>query len=199
MVSRLERGLGDSASLQTWALAAAAVGQQLVSFLEDVPGAHAPRDLEHLRRQELVIAAARSGGWVARPEAPLLVGGGRPRSIDVLLDREMRRELAIVEVWDFLDDVGAGLRSLDEKRLALEERAAERHVGALWVVRGTRRNRALIGSLPELFTSRFPASSHDWLRALGDSAAPMPADTGLVWTDVAGTRLVAWHRAGGRR
>ena len=49
-------------------------------------------------------------------------------------------------------------------------------VGALWVVRGTRRNRALIGSLPELFTSRFPASSHDWLRALGDSAAPMPAD-----------------------
>ena len=38
MVSRLERGLGDSASLQTWALAAAAVGQQLVSFLEDAPG-----------------------------------------------------------------------------------------------------------------------------------------------------------------
>ena len=49
--SELERGLGANASLVTWAVAAAAVGEQLVGFLERAPGAAPPRDIEHLRRQ----------------------------------------------------------------------------------------------------------------------------------------------------
>src|SRR5690242_12478487 len=42
--SELERGLGTNASLETWAMAAAAVGEQLVGFLERAPGATPPRD-----------------------------------------------------------------------------------------------------------------------------------------------------------
>jgi transcriptional regulator with XRE-family HTH domain len=54
-VSELERGLGATASLETWACVAAAVGEQLVGFLELAPGATPPRDIEHLRRQGAII------------------------------------------------------------------------------------------------------------------------------------------------
>src|SRR5688572_26672218 len=40
-VSELERGVGAGASLETWALAAAAVGEQLVGFLEHAGGSNA--------------------------------------------------------------------------------------------------------------------------------------------------------------
>ena len=176
---------------------AAAVGEQLVGFLEAAPGASPPRDLEHLRRQELVIATAQFGGWACRPEAPLVAAAGRPRSIDVLLERQVRHELGIVEIWDYLDDVGAAMRSLDEKQLLLAAagQSDATRVGALWVVRGTRRNRELVAAYPELFCARFPASSTGWLAALVDPHAPMPGQPGLMWTDVPGKRLIAWHRS----
>ena len=63
--SRLERGGAGTASIETLAACAAAVGAQLAAFLEAVPGADLPRDMEHLRRQQLVIAIARGGGWIA--------------------------------------------------------------------------------------------------------------------------------------
>ena len=58
-------------------------------------------------------------------------------------------------------------------------------------MRGTQRNRRLVGSLPALFAARYPAPSQAWLRALRDTATPMPSSAGLAWTDVAGTRLIA--------
>ena len=45
-----------------------AVGHQLAAFLELTPGATPPRDVEHLRRQQLVIDTATAGGWRAVPE-----------------------------------------------------------------------------------------------------------------------------------
>src|SRR5206468_7441965 len=56
--SELERGLGTNASLETWAMAAAAVDEQLVAFFERASGAEQPRDIEHLRRQNAVIEFA---------------------------------------------------------------------------------------------------------------------------------------------
>lgn len=198
-ISRMERGKGSTASLETWAAAAAALGEQLVSFLERAPGADLPRDYQHLKRQELVIATARAGGWRALPEEPVDDDLTRSRSVDVALLRAVRREAAVVEVIDFFDDVGAVQRNLDGKVAALERRlthgrdltTATWRVQGLLVVRDTRRNRALVRELASLFAAKFTASSVAWLKALADPDATMPAAAAMLWTDVAGTRLIA--------
>ena len=102
-------------SIETWARVAAAVGDQLVGFLELAPGATPPRDIEHLRRQSALIAAAAAGGWTALPELAIDPGAIRSRSIDVALIRRAAARPSLVEVWDWFDDVGASLRGLDAK------------------------------------------------------------------------------------
>jgi len=190
--SRLERGLTTAVSLETLAAAAAAVDTQLAAFVEAMPGASLPRDIEHLRRQALVVTLAARGGWRATPEAALVGDGPRPRSIDVLLTRAERREVAVVEVWDLLIDGGDAMRGLEAKVAATSE-----HLGAGWRVEGllllrrTARNRRLVGDLGALFRARYPASSRTWLTALGDPATAMPAAAGFAWTSVAGDRLLA--------
>ena len=191
-VSRLEGGHGSDAGIDTWAACAAAVGLQLAAFLEGAPGADLPRDIEHLRRQNLVVATALAGGWRAEPESALQGDGPRARSIDVLLTRVPSREAAVVEVWDLLTDGGAAMRGLEAKVLATRDRLGPGwRVRGLLVVRGTQRNRSLIGGLAALFAARYPASSHTFLRALREPGTPLPDADGLAWTDVRGARLLA--------
>ena len=193
LVSALERGHGAGATIETWACLAAAVGEQFVGFLERAPGADRPRDMEHLRRQSALIELASAGGWSALPELAVDPGLTRGRSIDVALVRRATREAVVVEVWDWFDDVGAGLRSLDAKCAALATRFAggssdptRWHVRGLYVVRGTRRNRRLVDELRPLFAARFPASSISWLRTLAEPTHAMPASDGLLWTNRGG-------------
>ena len=121
-LSEIERGRGATASVETWACLAAAVGEQFVAFLERAPGADLPRDIEHLRRQSALIELAGRGGWAALPELAIDDGAVRSRSIDVALVRPASGEAVAVEVWDWFDDVGASLRGLDAKVAALERR-----------------------------------------------------------------------------
>jgi hypothetical protein len=186
----MESGAGQSASIETWAAVAAAAGAQLACFLEDRPGATRPRDYEHLKRQQLVIDLARGGGWTARAEAAVDPSWSRSRSVDVLLERNMGREAAIVEIWDFFEDVGAAWRGLDRKIATLARTRTDRTVSGLVVVRGTRRNRGLVREFGSLFRTHFPASSVAWLRTF-TGPATMPAQAGFLWTDVRGTRLIA--------
>lgn len=198
-VSRLERTRGSDAPLVTWAAVGAAVGLQMAAFFEHAPGASLPADLQHLRGQNLIVETAGRGGWAAIPEAPLPGDGPRPRSIDVLLERPARRESAVVEVWDLLLDVGAAMRGLEAKVQATRARLGpDWHVEGLLVVRGTARNRALIGEFAPLFEARYPASSVEWIRALTDPVVPIPDGAGFAWTDVAGTRLVPARLITGR-
>ena len=84
------------------------------------------------------------------------------------------------------------MRSLEAKVLATRDRfGPEWSVQGLLVVRGTHRNRQLIGGLGALFAARYPASSHDWLAALRDASVSLPIAAGLAWTDVRGERLMA--------
>lgn len=190
-VSRMELGQGAGASLETWACVAAAVGEQLVAYLERAPGATLPRDHAHLRGQEAVIRFARTGGWRPMPEAALDLLAYRSRSVDVLLVRENRNETAAVEIWDWFDDVGAAMRSFDGKVAAAAGTTTPGlRSSGLWVVRATRRNRALVVELRALFGAKFPASSAAWLHALADPGARMPDGNGLLWIDVRGTRLI---------
>ena len=197
-VSRMERGLGASASLETWAAVAVSAGAQLAAFLEELPGAARPRDYEHLKRQQLVVEAAVAGGWRATIEHPTGRRSDRPASVDVRLDRAERRETAIIEIWDWFDDVGAAYRGFDEKLTAASREHARRELGGAdpWrvsgviVVRATRRNRQLVREFRTLFRTRFPGTSATWLASIG-GPAPMPAEPGLLWTDVRGARLFA--------
>lgn len=200
-VSGLERGRGSTASIEVWASLAAAVGLQLAAFLEAMPGATRPRDYEHLKRQQLIIALAAEGGWGAKPELAIDHGPGRSRSIDVYLERPATGETIVVEVWDFFDDVGAALRGLDGKLAAVARRdatvvgtdaaTAEHRVRGLFVVRGTHRNRALVREFSGIFRVRFGGSSGAAIASLGDPSQPFPLQDAFVWTDVAGTRLIA--------
>jgi transcriptional regulator with XRE-family HTH domain len=196
-VSRMERGSGRTASLETWASMAIASGSQLASFLEELPGASRPRDYEHLKRQQLVLDTSRPGGWTGRVEARL-DPWPRSRSVDVLLERGNPAEIAVTEIWDFFDDVGESWRSLDGKIATLRTERPAATVAGLFIVRGTRRNRELVREFASIFRERFPGSSVAWLRAL-TTTAPMPHESGLLWTDVRGTRLIPARRLHGER
>lgn len=191
--SDLERGRGGSAPLELWAIAAAAVGQEMVAFLDQAPGSDLPRDIEHVRRQSAIVSRAASGGWAAEPELRV-VGPASGRVIDVLLSREARGEAAVIEIWDWLADVGAALRSFDEKVAAVRAMHPTWSVGGAWVLRGTRRNRALVAELAPLFQARFPARGRAWLDALARPDRPMPPAPGLLWTDAPLARLTAARR-----
>jgi len=188
--SRIERGREPGVALETLCACAAALNVQLAGFVEAMPGADLPRDIEHLRRQNLVVAIGAKGGWTAIPEAA--VDQGRwSRSIDVLLGRATRREAAVVEIWDLLLDGGEAMRGLAGKVQALREHLSGGwRVQGLLLVRGTHRNRPLVRQLRPLIDARVPASSSGWLRALGDPAIAMPVADGFAWTDVQGTRLI---------
>ena len=56
--SRIERGVTTAVSVETLASCGAAVGLQLAAFVERAPGASLPRDIEHLRRQSLLVGIA---------------------------------------------------------------------------------------------------------------------------------------------
>lgn len=190
--SRLERGITSAVSLETLAACAAAVGLQLAAFLELGPGASLPRDIEHLKRQALLIRISMRGGWRAEPEAALAGDGPRPRSIDVLLTRATRHEAAVVEIWDLLGDGGEAMRGLEAKVQATRDRLGPGwRVQGLLLLRRTSRNRQLVRELAPLIAARYPGSSAGWLASLADPARPMPAAGGFAWTSVAGNRMVA--------
>ncbi len=190
--SRLERGMAGPSSLETLASCAAAVDTQLAAYLEAVPGADLPRDIEHLRRQQLVVALARSGGWTARPESPIDPSARRSRSIDVELDRAARREIAVVEIVDLLTDGGDAMRGLADKVAALRRTVGpDWTVSGLLILRSTARNRVLVRELRDLFGARFPASSASWLAALRDQTVAMPRRDGFAWSSVTGDKLFA--------
>ena len=202
--SRLERGRGTVASLETLTAAAAAVHTELAAFIQAQPGADLPRDIEHLRRQELVIRLAVTGGWRARPERPIDPGATRSRSIDVYLSRGDGQEVAVIEIVDLVTDVGDVLRGLADKVAAIRRERAARSadgppslVAGLLVIRATRRNRALVKSLSGMFDSRFPTPGRRWLQALSDPGMPMSAADGFVWSTVSGDRLFAARSASG--
>jgi transcriptional regulator with XRE-family HTH domain len=199
--SRLERGLVTAVTLETLAACASAVDVQLAAFIEARPGADLPRDIEHVRRQELVVTLAAKGGWRARPERPIDPGAPRSRNIDVLLDRPNvhdTAEIAVVEIEDLLTDVGDAFRGLGDKVAAIEREQASKsrlqgspRIAGLLVLRATRRNREIVRRLSGVFRTRFPAASTAWLRALSIADEPMPSRDGFLWSSVRGDRLFA--------
>lgn len=202
-VSAAERGGGAGYTISTWTRLARAVDADLRAYLEQASAAGQPRDIVHLRNQELVIRTAALGGWSARPEHAIGDPNRGARSVDVLLTRAF--ELAVMEVFDWFEDVGAAARSWDRKLARVEASAIGSippppadgreaplpRVSGCWIVRATRRNRELVAAHGALFRARLPGSSRQWLQALTSGATSMPEKPALLWVAVDGSKLWA--------
>lgn len=196
-LGRIERGEGGGHTMDTWQRVALAAGTPLVLRLQRDP-LEATADAGHLAMQELLLRLGRQIGFrgsfelATRPSEPW-------RSSDVGLRDDRRRRLWLIECWNSVGDVGAGARSSARKVAEAEAFAvaiggeAPYRVASCWVVRDTKRNRALVHRYPEVFASRFPGSSHRWAESL-TTGADAPTELGLVWCDRDATRLFAWRR-----
>ncbi|HET7520747.1 MAG TPA: helix-turn-helix domain-containing protein [Candidatus Limnocylindria bacterium] len=183
--SAMERALAATLSLRVWMRATHAVGADLHAYLDQVSAAQRPRDSVHLRHQELLASVASEGGWRVRPEAE--TGSG---FADLVLARP--GDAALIEIWDWVPDVGDAFRSWRRKREHLEASHVTEddvRVSGLWVLRGTRRNRTLLRDHPALFRAQFPGSGAAWLGALSDPSRPMPLEPAILWVSVDGRRL----------
>ena len=201
--SRLEVDRDARYTLATWDRAAHAVGTALNAYLPQTSAADQPRDAVHLRNQELVLRTAAAGGWRGVPEQGLDRELTRSRHGDVVLDRHKApsapMEHCLVEVIDWIPDVGESVRDFDRRLAALDRYAVARMRGdepvprtsGFWLLRATRRNRELVNEHRLFFRARFPGSGRAWLAALTDATKPMPTQPALLWVDVRGTRIFA--------
>jgi transcriptional regulator with XRE-family HTH domain len=195
-ISDLERGDGGTLSLETW---------QQIALVLDLPldlklgrdALEEPSDSGHLDVQELALRLGRGSGYGRTFELPTKPSDPS-RSTDVGLTDERNRRLILVECVNTFGKINAAIRSSDRKRAEAEALAVAIGHGApyavhqVWVVRATKRNRALLARYPELFASRFTASSRAWAAALTNGAPP-PSELGLVWCDVRATRVFEWR------
>jgi transcriptional regulator with XRE-family HTH domain len=196
-ISLMECGRGGSLSLDVWQRAFVALDRPLRL---DMPHDRldAPADAGHLLVQELVLRLARAAGYRTTFELPTRPSDPR-HSADVGLRHDIRRVLALAECWNLMGDVGAAARSTNRKLAEAEQLAVvlggdrPYRVAGCWVVRATRRNREIVARYPEVFAARFPGSSVAWVSAIAAGTLP-PTEPGLVWCDVAGTRLFPWRR-----
>ena len=196
-ISRFEIGLGSGTAIGTWlALAAVLAGGRGSTLARD--WRDEPPDAGHLDVQELLLRLASAIGAHGRFE--LAVGRADPtHSVDVFVRDDGRRRLIVEEAWNSIGDIGAGARSFERKLAATRELAIAICAGnpyevrGVWIVKATRRNRLLVIRYPEIFARWFSGSSRQWVEALTTGATP-PLEPGLVWCDVAATRLSAWRR-----
>ena len=196
-ISRAERGLGGGLTLDAWQRIAIALGTTL-----RVEPAARPAGGDRRRRPP----GDRGAGPATRPcrgvQGPRRAPHEAERALALhrrRLDRRRPRRLTVVECWNTIGDVGAAARTSARKLAEAEAIATARwgerthEVGLVWVVRATKRNRALVARYPEVFASRFPGSSARWVQALAEGDLP-PAEPGLVWTTIGATRIFAWRR-----
>jgi transcriptional regulator with XRE-family HTH domain len=195
-VSDLERGRGGTLSLELWQQVAIILDLSLDLTLGRDP-LEEPADAGHLGVQELVLQLGRLAGYgrtyqlATKPADPSL-------STDVGLTDDSNRRLLQVECVNTFGNINAAIRSSDRKRAEAEAYAIAIGNGEpyaiyqVWVVRATRRNRELLARYPEIFATRFTGSSKAWVAAL-TTGSPPPKEPGLVWCDVAATKVFEWR------
>lgn len=147
-----------------------------------------PDDAGHLIGQEWVIDRARAHARDASFE--LAVRSGRTAPVaDVVVRADADRVLEVVEIWNRLDDLGAATRSSDRKLADAAVLGAMAggdvrpyRVGLCWLLVDTAANRALVARFPAIIAARFPGSSLQLVRALGDGGA-FPEQPAIAWFD----------------
>jgi transcriptional regulator with XRE-family HTH domain len=189
----MERGRGAGSPIGLWIAAAMAVGRPLaITASRNVEPEQ--RTAAHLSAQECVLRRATRNGVTGLFE---LQTRPAPNAnyIDVCLRDDRRRTLSVNEIWNLLDDIGAGSRSFKRKLAEAHELAVVAggdgepyRVTGCWIFLATAANRALLLRYAAIFASLFPGSSRDWARSLNTGSEP-PTEPGLVWIDLAGSRI----------
>ena len=198
-ISELERGKGGGSGVEVWIALGIALERPLsVAFTRD---SKHTMDAGHLGPQELVLRLGRRNGIPGTFE--LATNPATPsRMVDVGLRDDRRRLLALTEISNRIDDLGQTVR--DHRRKVAEAEGLAALIGGddgpyrvafCWILVANAANRELVARYPHIFDAEFPGSSRAWVRALTDGAEP-PLEPGLVWVDVAGTRLFERRSAG---
>jgi hypothetical protein len=200
-ISQLELGRGLGSPMGLWIAVGLAVGSPMAVGTSRSIDAE-PRDAGHLAPQETNLRLAREHGVGGTFELPTRPAPNAP-SIDVGLHDNRHRTLTVVEIWNRLDDLGAGVRSFNRKLLEAGELAVNAggdgdayRVAGCWVLRATAANRRLVARYPSIFAAQFTGSSRAWVRTL-TTGAPAPTEAGMVWIDLAGKRVFEVRRAHG--
>ena len=186
-VSRLERGNGAGASIDTWVAIGIALARPVaIGFSRDT--VQPLNDAGHLDAQELVARLTAVAGWQVEFEARDRLGGSGGST-----DLRLRRDgvTVLTEIWNRFDDLGAAVRSSDRKLAGAPDGAR-----LLWLLVDTGANHAIVRRYPAIFRARFPGSSAAWVRAL-TSGAPPPTEPGIAWIDVRSGRLRPLRLASG--
>ena len=190
----IERGEGAEAAFSTYVALGVAIGRPFAADFSRATDAGSTRDGGHLSIQELVLRLGHHCGRTRTFE----LSTRTLRSVDVGQRDDRHRVLILNEIVNRVDDVGAAKRDSDRKVDEVRQHAIATNdppyrVASCWIVRATAANRALLARYPNVFEAAFPGSSRGWVRALVDGTEP-PIEPGLVWADVAGTRLFEWRR-----
>jgi transcriptional regulator with XRE-family HTH domain len=197
-IGQIERG-DESAGLEIWFALSETLGTPLkVEFKRDA--LLDVVDAGHLQLQELALSLGRLTGRARGFEIPTKPADPS-HSIDVFLRDDALRILFINECWNAFGNINASVRSTRRKIVEAEQLAiaiggdaGPYRVAAVWIVRDTRVNRALIARYPEVFANAFVGSSSAWVASLTTATVVPPTDLGLVWADVNATRVFAWRR-----
>jgi transcriptional regulator with XRE-family HTH domain len=195
-ISRLERGLGGGAPLETWVALGVALGRPLAVQLTRPLGEarDEPADAGHLQIQEAILRLARQTGRSGTFEVPTRPDDPR-RSTDVGIRDTRHRTRILVECWNTFGDLGAATRATHRKQAEAAATWPEDRVAAVWVVRDTATNRATLARYAAVVAAAFPGSSRRWLRALEVGDMDPPAEPAILWWDPGTDRLREHRRA----
>lgn len=193
-ISAIERGLGVGVPFEVWVGLGIALGRPLsIAFSRPTDAAETLADAGHLEVQEYLLEIGRRNGrrgWFEQPTRP----SDPSHSIDVFEADPVNACLLILEAWNRFGDLGAAARSSDRKvadaAIRTGSATSPMRVCLCWVVRDTAANRAIVRRYPQILSSRFRASSRQWVAALEKGSEP-PMEPGIVWFDPSRRRLRA--------
>ncbi|HET9755083.1 MAG TPA: helix-turn-helix domain-containing protein [Candidatus Limnocylindrales bacterium] len=184
-ISRMELGGGAYMPLAVWAAAAGAVGRRLVVDLVDTrPDVPQEASLA-LRCHRTITNEARVGGWSAVTEIR-----SRPSHEEIETVLARASESVVVHVWDVVTRVAARLEILQASCDRERSRADAASVCGLVVVPSTHSNRRRMTEEQALLQEAVPTLAAHWYATLRHKHRPVPIDTGVLWLDRHGDRLL---------
>jgi transcriptional regulator with XRE-family HTH domain len=186
-VSRIERGLFESMSVDALVRLAASLGA-VVDVRLRWNGEQLDRLLDeaHARLVELVVVMLRTAGWDVAVEVSFSVWGERG-SIDVFAHHAGSGTVLVIEVKSVVPDSQATIHGLDRKARLAPQLAAERGwecraVARLLVIGSSPTSRRRVAQLAATYDAVFPlrgAALRDWLRK------PQGSVSGLLFVSYA--------------
>jgi transcriptional regulator with XRE-family HTH domain len=183
-VSALEAGRGAHTPIETWVALGIALDRPIaIGFSRDIADP-LPQDAGHLAAQELVLRLTTAAGWRGRFEAPSDPLDPRYSTDLALIAPDDR--IALIEIWNRLDDLGRAVRSSDRKLAEVSRPGTV--VGSCWLLVDTAANREIVRRYPSIIRARFAGSSHGWVAALTRGSTP-PRRPGIAWIDVRSARI----------